>query len=454
MKTLLSILLAITFLTITTTSKGITQIKENADGPLEVGSKVPNIVLTKVTNDKTKVLSLADYKDKLIILDFWATWCGSCRAGLPKMDSLQKKYKEKLKVILVDNEDKKTVDDYFAVRKAKGAELSLPSTYEDQELNKLFLHHTIPHYVWIKDGIVISITEADIVTSENVEKVIRGEKTNFPQKTDRELRKDLDQPFFLEQSNVPIYVSSGKFGPDSIKYRSILVKGAYDDLESAGAFYTGRILYTNNFLLGMFISSFSYLFYGKMEYLYQNRVLVEVSNPERFQLPVTKGSETMKKWTAENSYTYDLVFPDYYKGRTVANGPDSIRKYACEVLRSDIHKFTGLNGKIEKRKVLCTILQATDTTKLCSKENFGQSTVIAGAGAVFNETKPDFIKGALTFVLQNEPPFVYEVNYKGRINIRIDANFGNLDKVNIDLAKFGLRIIKDYRTIDMVVITD
>lgn len=65
-----------------------------------------------------KPLSLADYKSKVILLNFWATWCGPCRAEVPDLVELQNKYKNQLQVIglVVDDDDedaiKKFADKY------------------------------------------------------------------------------------------------------------------------------------------------------------------------------------------------------------------------------------------------------------------------------------------------------------------------------------------------------
>lgn len=51
-----------------------------------------------------KKVSLADYKGKVVVLDFWATWCGPCVASFPGMKKMQDKYKAdpNVKFLFVD----------------------------------------------------------------------------------------------------------------------------------------------------------------------------------------------------------------------------------------------------------------------------------------------------------------------------------------------------------------
>jgi thiol-disulfide isomerase/thioredoxin len=58
-----------------------------------------------------KPLTLANSHGKVILLNFWATWCGPCRAEIPDLVELQKKYKDRLQVIglVVDGEDQNEI---------------------------------------------------------------------------------------------------------------------------------------------------------------------------------------------------------------------------------------------------------------------------------------------------------------------------------------------------------
>ncbi len=58
-----------------------------------------------------KTIKLSDYKNKIVILDFWATWCPPCRKGIPDLIAIQNEFKKDVVVIGIslDTDTKKDV---------------------------------------------------------------------------------------------------------------------------------------------------------------------------------------------------------------------------------------------------------------------------------------------------------------------------------------------------------
>lgn len=93
---------------------GFTNIVEMEGGYLKWSSEnkqVEGVVKSTILDGKiTKEELLKNIKEnKLVLLDFYATWCGPCKLMDPKVKRLVEKYGDKVKVIKVDTDKNKTV---------------------------------------------------------------------------------------------------------------------------------------------------------------------------------------------------------------------------------------------------------------------------------------------------------------------------------------------------------
>jgi cytochrome c biogenesis protein CcmG/thiol:disulfide interchange protein DsbE len=68
----------------------------------------------KLTGLDGKPVTLAGSKGKVILLNFWATWCGPCRAEIPDLVELQNKYKDRLQILglVVDDDDQDAIKEF------------------------------------------------------------------------------------------------------------------------------------------------------------------------------------------------------------------------------------------------------------------------------------------------------------------------------------------------------
>lgn len=67
------------------------------DKEVEALQTAPDFTLRSLNGDS---VSLKKYREKIVLLDFWATWCAPCRLSIPELVELQEKYRDQGVVVL------------------------------------------------------------------------------------------------------------------------------------------------------------------------------------------------------------------------------------------------------------------------------------------------------------------------------------------------------------------
>ena len=88
-----------------------------------------------VTDLNGRTISIADLRGKVVLVNFWATWCPPCRAEIPDLIRLQEKYRDKL-VVLGISEDEIPPDEVKAFVTAQ--KMNYPVAMTKPELAKIF----------------------------------------------------------------------------------------------------------------------------------------------------------------------------------------------------------------------------------------------------------------------------------------------------------------------------
>ncbi len=383
----------------------------NSINEVKIGEETPNFHFNYLLNGKTVAATLEDYKNSLIILDFWATWCGPCIKATPKMEKLQSEFGKKLKIILVSNEKKERITAFLSQNP-----INLPIILDSEGVfNDYFKHASIPHYVILdKNKIVKAITHGDYITSENISKLLKNERVNIPEKRDNMKFN----PMNSLSNNTNNYLFQSILTPYRKDYPSM------SNLANQGVYANRRIFVSNLGAAKLIEIAWQYP---------RTRVANEIVNKEKY--------DSKDK---ANRYCYELIVPE------------SVKNNKFQIMQSEITKFFNLNVTVEKRKLPVFILKRDSNSKMQLKQS--KSIKVSEKFVRYGE-RINIVNGPISDLcnyLENNlgKPIINETNLHENYDINIKWRNENPNFVHSELAKYGLALEKSEREIDILVIKD
>ena len=122
--------------------------------PLEAGQPAPAFELP-VLGGSGGVVRDADLRGKVVVLEFWATWCGPCLQSLPRVDAAARRWGDRAAVIAVNLDDRAKAAALFA---EAGYRMILAA--DDGEAGARYQVDVLPHVVVIdRAGVVRMVAQ-------------------------------------------------------------------------------------------------------------------------------------------------------------------------------------------------------------------------------------------------------------------------------------------------------
>ncbi|AOM75950.1 TlpA family protein disulfide reductase [Pedobacter steynii] len=410
---------------------------------LKIGDKVPNVLISKILNDKSASARMFDFADQLLILDFWATTCSSCVEALPHIMELQQEFGNRIKMLPVTHETMDIISK-FLVKNRYLRNTKVITVIEDKILSALFKHNAQPHEVWIYKGKVIAITEKDYVTRKNIQLILDGKKNDWPLKDDFLPWVDVKKP--LMRPNAKQFLGN----PDLKRYAAIFGYRVGPPFSTNGSSYDSVNRLLRTYVVNLPIYNIYLVNWNKIRaatgksplFPVPTNIVFEVKDLSRFIK--TDGNATnfdiaRKTWICYESVTADT-------GRTVEQRSRDII--------NDLDYLLGLYGRFEHRKIKCLALIRSDSTEKFRSIAEERDNHLDGSVKTFRKDTFDNLVWEINQHYGN-PPFFNETGYTGEVDLDLKFDsWKNIPALRASLQAYGLDLREEERELEVFVLTE
>jgi len=411
---------------------------QNHEIGLQVGDSLPTFTIPKLINNQGVVVKTSDFRNQLLIIDFWNTGCSTCIESLPKMEALERQFGAVLKIVPVTDEKKDFISRFWKTNKYTKA-LKAYSVVEDKLFRNYFRNRFLPHEVWVYKGKIIGITSPDYVDDYNIKKVLVGQVPNWPLKND----------FYTYNFNIPLFsIDSNSITPHSksLKYSGIT---DFKSQVNSPLWLTGgqaiirdtinrtiRAVFLNQPILN------SYQIYWRKAKgggdltlpishgFTRNSIIWDVMDPSKYFFEKLPGVYE-HDWVEKNSICFESLIPD--------EGQDDKEIYRSII--SDLDRLLGLRVYWTKLHDTVLVIKRIDSLHNSERLKGGKEYSVYEVGRLMND--------------ESNNPYVFEERQSVNNNIYLNiSRWDDITEIRRQLLVNGFELKEEQREVSKLVFSE
>ena len=371
---------------------------------LKVGETVSAFELEDLTSSQT--IAPTDLEGKILLIDFWATWCAPCITGMPHLQELQNDFREDLKVMAISYENPDRLQRFI-----QNKPFNFTFAIDNKgDLRDYFPHRIIPHTVLIdKNGEILAITRPNEINKSTIEKIIAVLPIDLPLKSEN-VKFNPSEDYFKAESGLKEKFEIQPYHPDLPTFAKLDTQGEY----------SGRRVTLHNFTISGL--------YRHAHNKSSKRMVLDIDTEKVAYKP-------------ENLYNVDIIVP---KGK---------EQDLHQILAEKLMASFSVKASTERREREIAVLYRIDSVDFPlrpanTKSDYeARGDFFSGTGVEIN-TFADYLE---SFGIVDKP-VVDETGIKGFYAIEFSFDPENPDSFFKSLQELGLGIKKSVRQIEVLVL--
>lgn len=394
---------------------------------IKTGDVVPDITIKNLLNYPTLTAKISDFRGKLLVLDFWSTWCGSCLNSMPEVAALSRQFGKQIQVISVTNQTIPVIQ-AFLKKQQEISQLHLTMALEDRKLEKLFPHVYYPHLVWISpQGKFLGSTTQDDLNPEIVQQLLTKGRADFSDYKDDNLKYDESQPLFQNgNGGIPFYLCQSLL----TRYQPGLPSSLGTRVDSNGVWVRATNMPLKFLLLqGLNVPRYRFP---------DNRFIIEA--------PLKKSLLFPDAVPTKDEYLFCYQLQSAVSSRTQANA----------TLLDELQRCFHFVTNIEKRPTECLILKSTKKSVQFSENDILPGNNLSDHTAVQKYISEKGYSGLVAYLNKQEGglPVIDETGITKVVSLRFGANdTQTITAFNQHFESYGICLEKTTRNLEMVVLS-